>query len=257
MEEKKIISDEDLARFAKSDRLSRRAGIYLTIIFHLLLVIVLLIFSISTITKGEVSFVTDSEGQIHKQRQEEEQRRQEEIKALAKAQLEDQLAGRPVTTYRAVAVNRSSRQLKDDRNTDADKLYKDAQDLQNRIKEAAKIKVPDGSEDVSVSSEKSEEKAESKPYQGPSVLYWILDGRRAFSLPIPVYKCRGGGDVTIQIYVGRNGYVQKALVLGDVSVPDECVRTAALNAAKRSRFSKSDTADDPQIGQITYRFIAQ
>ena len=257
MDERKMISDEDLERFAKTDRLSRRAGIYLTIIFHLLLIIVLLIFSISTVTKGEVSFVTDSEGQLHKQKQEEEQRRQEEIKALAKAQLEDQLAGRPVTTYRAVAVNRSSKQLKDDRNTDADKLYKDAEDLQNRIKEAAKIKIPDSSDDIATPAKEDEKQAEAKPYTGPSVLYWILDGRRAFSLPIPVYKCRGGGDVTIQIYVGRNGYVQRAAVLGDVSVPDECIRNAALNAAKRSRFSKSDTADDPQIGQITYRFIAQ
>ncbi|MBO7561889.1 MAG: hypothetical protein J6X91_03935 [Bacteroidales bacterium] len=257
MEDKKMITDDDLDRFAKSDRLSRRAGIYLTIIFHLLLIIVLLIFSISTVTRGEVSFVTDSEGQTHKTLQEEEERRQEEIKALAKAQLEDQLAGRPVTTYRAVAVNRSSSQLKDDRNTDADKLYKDAADLQERIKEAAKIST-DTPDDVPSSETKTEEKKADVPaYKGPSVLYWILDGRRAFSLPIPVYKCRGGGDVTIQIYVGRNGYVQKALVLSDVSVPDECIRNAALNAAKRSRFSKSDTADDPQIGQITYRFIAQ
>ncbi len=108
------------------------------------------------------------------------------------------------------------------------------------------------------SAAKYEEKKEETPaYKGPSVLYWILDGRRAFSLPIPVYKCRGGGDVTIQIYVGRNGYVQKAAVVADASVADECIRSAALDAAKRSRFSKSDTADDPQIGQITYRFIAQ
>ena len=47
MDDRKMISDEDLERFAKSARLSRRAGIYLTIIFHLLVVIVLLIFSIS------------------------------------------------------------------------------------------------------------------------------------------------------------------------------------------------------------------
>ena len=250
-----MISDEDLDRFAKSDKLSRRAGLYLTIIFHLVLVIILLIVSISTVRKGEISFVTDSEGQIAKSRQEEEERLQEEIKAIAKAQLEDQIAGRPVTTYRAVAVSRNT-QLKDDRNTDADKLYKDAEDLQQRIKDAAKIPT-DGVDDVP-SAAKYEEKKDEKPaYKGPSVLYWILEGRRAFSLPIPVYKCRGGGDVTIQIYVGRNGYVQKAAVVQDASVPDDCIRNAALDAAKRSRFSKSDTADEPQLGQIPYRFIAQ
>ena len=256
MDGRKTISDEDLLRFEKSDRLSRRAGIYITVIFHLLLIIVLLIVSISTVTKGEISFVTDSEGQIHRQRVEEQERLQEEIKAIAKAQLEDQMAGRPVTTYRAVAVNRSS-QLKDDRNTDADKLYKDAEDLQKRIKEAARIEIPDGADNVSTYNETSEEKAETKPYTGPSVLNWTLDGRRAFALPIPVYKCRGGGDVTIQIFVGRNGYVQKAAVVEGASVPDACIRNAALNAAKRSRFSQSETAPEPQIGSITYRFIAQ
>mgnify|MGYP002624347993 CR=1 FL=1 len=256
MADRKTITDDDLERFERTDRLSRRAGIYITVIFHLLLIIVLLIVSISTVTKGEISFVTDSEGQIYKKKIAEEERLQEEIKALAKAQLEDQLAGRPVTTYRAVAVNRSS-QLKDDRNTDADRLYKDAQDLQNRIKEAAKMEIPDGADNLSVPDENAQEKSETKPYTGPSVLSWALDGRRAFSLPIPVYKCRGGGDVTIQIFVGRNGYVQKAAVLDGASVPDQCIRSAALDAAKRSRFSKSDIAPEPQIGQITYRFIAQ
>lgn len=250
-----MISDEDIDRFAKSDKLSRRAGLYLTIIFHLVLVIILLIVSISTVRKGEISFVTDSEGQIAKSRQEEEERLQEEIKAIAKAQLEDQIAGRPVTTYRAVAVSRNT-QLKDDRNTDANQLYKDAEDLQQRIKDAAKIPT-DGVDDVPSAAKYEEKKEETPAYKGPSVLYWVLEGRRAFSLPIPVYKCRGGGDVTIQIYVGQNGYVQKAQVVPNASVPDECIRNAALDAARRSRFSKSDTAPNPQLGQITYRFIAQ
>lgn len=255
MKEKSFISDEDLERFAKSDKLSRRAGIYLTIIFHLIIVIILLIVSISTVRKGEISFVTDSEGQIAKERQEEQERLQEEIKALAHSQLEDQIAGRPVTTYRAVAVSRNT-QLKDDRNTDADKLYKDAEDLQQRIKEAAQMPT-EGVDDVPSAAKYEEKKPETPAYKGPSVLYWVLEGRRAFSLPIPVYKCRGGGDVTIQIYVGRNGYVQKAQVVPDASVADDCIRNAALDAAKRSRFSKSDTAPEPQLGQITYRFIAQ
>ena len=256
MNENKIITDKDIERFSKADKLSKRAGIYITVIFHLVLVIVLLIFSISTVTKGEVSFITDSEGLIQKQKLLEEERRQEEIKAIAKAQLEDQLAGRAVNTYKAVPVSGNSK-LKDDRNTDSDKLYKEAEDLQQRIKAAAKINTSEGTDDISLPKEKSEVAEEVKPYQGPSVLYWILDGRRAFSLPIPVYKCKGGGDVTVQIYVGRNGYVQRAIILGDVSVPDECVRNAALNAAQRSRFSSNDIAPDPQLGQITYRFIAQ
>ena len=77
------------------------------------------------------------------------------------------------------------------------------------------------------------------------------------SLPIPVYKCIGGGDVYVSIMVNRKGYVVSASVMGDISANDSCIREYAVKAAKASRFTSSATAPEKQQGEIVYRFIAQ
>src|SRR5574344_989623 len=85
-------------------------------------------------------------------------------------------------------------------------FHKEAADVQKRIKDARKYDIqPEGTDNVPNAAQVK--KADAKPYKGPSVLSWTLDGRNAFSLPIPVYKCQGGGDVSVRISVGRNGYV--------------------------------------------------
>ncbi len=248
-----LVTEEDIRRFSESDKKSRKVGLLVTVAFHLLLIIVFLIISISRVVRQEISFVSDQ--QLSERLQQEEIDKKESIREAARSQLDDQLAGRPVQQYRAVAVQRNT-PLKDDRNTNADKLYKDAEDLQQRIKNAAKLDNNDGVDDVPSSGRAVREENAPK-YKGPSVLHWSLDGRSAFHLPIPVYKCRGGGDVTVRISVGRNGYVRGAVIVEGSSVGDECIRNAALAAAKRSRFSVSDAAPEPQTGQITYRFIEQ
>lgn len=248
-----LVTDEDIRRFSESDKKSRKVGLLVTVAFHLFLIIVFLIISISRVVRQEISFVSDQ--QLSERLRQEEDDKKESIREIARSQLDDQIAGRPVQQYRAVAVQGNA-PLKDDRNTNADKLYKDAEDLQQRIKNAAKLDSSDGVDDIPLSAGVKKEENAPK-YKGPSVLHWSLDGRSAFHLPIPVYKCRGGGDVTVMIMVGRNGYVKSAAIVDGSSVGDECIRNAALAAARRSRFSVSDRAPQPQTGQITYRFIRQ
>jgi TonB family protein len=76
-------------------------------------------------------------------------------------------------------------------------------------------------------------------------------------LPVPAYKCQGGGDVSVQISVNRKGYVVGASVIESVSSSDECLIRSAVAAAKRSRFRASTSAPEKQVGEIVYRFIAQ
>ena len=90
-----------------------------------------------------------------------------------------------------------------------------------------------------------------------SVISYSLDGRKAISLPVPAYKCPGGGDVSIQITVNRKGYVTAAAVIENVSTSDECIVSSAIAAAKRSRFRASASAPEKQVGEIVYRFIPQ
>jgi protein-tyrosine-phosphatase len=166
------------------------------------------------------------------------------VKNLAKSELAEQLAGRSVQEYKSIPVQRSGSSLKDDRSGNIKELYKEAADVQKRIKDAKKYDIqPEGTDNVPNAA--PVKKSDAKPYKGPSVLSWTLDGRNAFSLPIPVYKCQGGGDVSVRISVGRNGYVTSAQIIEGSSVSDECIRAAALNAAKRSRFSASETAPNP------------
>ena len=100
-------------------------------------------------------------------------------------------------------------------------------------------------------------KEEAKPYSGPSVLSWSLDGRKASRLPIPAYRCYGAGEVTVIITVNNQGEVVNAKVDEKISTEDNCLRTFAVRAARLSRFSSAPEAPARQMGTITYAFIAQ
>jgi TonB family protein len=89
------------------------------------------------------------------------------------------------------------------------------------------------------------------------VLSWSLDGRKASRLPIPAYRCYGGGEVTVIITVNNRGDVLNAKVDDGVSSKDHCLQEFAVRAARLSKFSASPEAPARQMGTITYAFIAQ
>ena len=104
---------------------------------------------------------------------------------------------------------------------------------------------------------KGDKKKEAKEYSGPSVLSYNLDGRKKIHLANPAYRCYGGGQVTVIIFVNRNGNVVNAQINETVSANDKCLREYALRAARQSKFEKSITAPERQAGEIVYQFIAQ
>ena len=67
----------------------------------------------------------------------------------------------------------------------------------------------------------------------------------------------GGGDVSVSIIVNRKGYVTGVKIIEAVSSPDQCLRDYALRAASGSRFTASQDAQERQVGEIVYRFVAQ
>ena len=147
--------------------------------------------------------------------------------------------------------------LKDDRGTDAEELYKEAERLAQELKNG---QLEDAREEtVELTNEKKEEKKDEpqKEYKGPSVLSYNLDGRKASKLNIPAYRCYGSGDVTVIITVDNAGRVVGAKVMEEVSSDDTCLRNYAIRAARLSQFSASSTAPPRQTGEILYRFIAQ
>ena len=230
----------------------QKAGLLITAIVHLAVIIVLLLGGIGYSLQRENSFVLD----FTKQEEKEELERQVELKQNALDQLESMIAAQRMEV-RNVTVNRST-QLKDDRNTDADQLYRDAERLakdlrdgQNRVQEDPEDLVQDP-----VTPSKPEPR-KKETYSGPSVLSWSLDGRKATRLPIPAYRCVGAGQVTVIITVNNQGKVIDAKVDNGSSSGDGCLRAFATRAARMSLFNASTTAPARQMGTITYLFIAQ
>ena len=230
----------------------QKAGILITAIVHLAVIVVLLLFGIGYSVQRENTFVLD----FTKQEEKEKEEAQEELHRSAMEQLENLIAAARTQPVRNVTVNRS--QLKDDRNTDADQLYRDAERLAQDLRDGQNRRIEDPEDFVQDPIEKpSKPEPKKQAYSGPSVLSWSLDGRRATHLPIPAYRCIGAGEVTVIITVNNQGTVVDAKIDDGASSKDGCLRSFATRAARLSKFNASTTAPARQLGTITYAFIAQ
>ena len=220
---------------------------------HLAVIIILLLCQIGYSVQRENSFVLD----FTKQEEQEKIEKQEELSRNALAQLESMLSVARSQPVRNVTVNRS--QLKDDRNTDADQLYRDAERLAQDLKDGQHRQQDDPEDYVQdpVTPPSDPNPRKQQTYSGPSVLSWSLDGRKATHLPIPAYRCIGAGEVTVIITVNNQGTVVDAKVDDGSSSGDGCLRSFATRAARLSKFNASSTAPARQMGTITYLFIAQ
>jgi outer membrane biosynthesis protein TonB len=239
--------------FNKDDR----AGLYITVIFHLTVIIVLLLYQIDSTIRREESFVLD----FSKQEEIERQQREEVFKEDISRKLDDLIAAAQSSNapIRNIATDASRAELKDDRGTDAEQLYKDAERLAQDLKNGQKDAIEENAveETVEMQHQKKPSDQDRKEYSGPSVLSYTLDGRKASHLPIPAYRCYGAGDVTVIITVNNAGQVVRAKVMEEISSSDNCLRNFAVRAARLSRFNASPDAPANQTGEIVYRFIAQ
>ena len=232
-----------------------RPGLYITVIFHLTVIIVLLLYQIDSTIRREESFVLD----FSKQEEIERRKEEAEFKEDISKRLDELIAAAKSssTPIRNIAVDAS--QLKDDRGTDAEQLYKDAERLAKDLKNGQKDAIEEDArnETVELPSQNKKDDSKAKEYSGPSVVSYTLDGRKASHLKIPAYRCNGGGDVTVIITVNNGGNVVGAKVMDSLSSSDQCLRNFAVRAARLSKFSASQTAPPNQTGEIVYRFIAQ
>lgn len=229
-----------------------KAGLYITVIVHLTVIIVLLLFRIGAVMKGEQSFVID----FTREEAMEKEKAEEKFSEAISQRIDELIAGESGVAFRNVASDRS--QLKDDRGTDAEELYKEAERLAKELRDGV---VADEPEDdyvpVAPDSKKPVEKKPAAEYSGPSVVSYSLDGRKASKLPIPAYRCYGGGMVTVIIIVDNAGNVVSAKVQDAVSSTDKCLREFAVRAARLSKFSSDPHAPARQTGDIVYQFLAQ
>ena len=242
-----------MSLFNKDDR----AGLYITVIFHLTVIIVLLLYQIDSTIRREESFVLD----FSKQEEIEKRQREEVFKEDISKRLDELIAAARNSNVpiRNIATDASRAQLKDDRGTDAEQLYKDAERLAQDLKNGQKDAIQENAieETVELQHQQKSSEQNKKEYSGPSVLSYTLDGRKASHLPIPAYRCYGAGDVTVIITVNNAGQVVRAKVMDEISSTDNCLRNFAVRAARLSRFNAAPDSPANQTGEIVYRFIAQ
>ena len=244
----------------------KKAGILVTVIVHLTVIIFLLLTSIHTIARRGSEMILldfdDYEELIAKDREPEvlEEEISPEEMAAIQASIEQMLAERNLqhADYHNVTTSRNV----DARNTDADKLYEDAERLAEALRNGQSVTYDDEGDFAPVhpdggKSQKDDKGGAAPAYSGASVLSWSLSGRQARNLPVPAYKCYGGGTVTVIIKVSPAGRVTDATVDPSTSSTDPCLRKWAVSFAKTARFSESLSAPNPQTGDIIYQFIAQ
>ncbi len=234
-------------------RKENRIGLYTTIIFHLVVLIALLLYSIGASVKKESSFILDFTQQ-EKQELIKQQEELKEFKDRVSKELDAMIAAAPTPTVRNAVVDANAIKARAEREA----LGRSVEEaLAANRRKALEAEEDDVATEDNPDAGGGEEEGEAHEYSGPSVLSYDLEGRKAVHLPIPAYKGFGGGDVAVAIYVNRSGRVIKAQVIESASSKDKSLWQWAVKAAERSKFNRSDSAPDPQKGSIVYRFIAQ
>ena len=218
------------------------------------MIIALLAYQIDSSLRREESFVLD----FSKEEEIARKMKEEKFKENISKRLDDLIAASRNSSepIKNVAVDANA-QLKDDRDTDADQLYKDAERLAEELKSGQIEDARDETVELPSEQKKKKDDTKKKEFKGKAVVTYNLDGRKASSLKIPAYKCYDSGDVTVIITVNNSGTVVGAKVLDEISSNDMCLRNAAIRAARTSRFNSSPSSPPNQTGEILYRFIAQ
>ena len=240
----------------KSDK---HIGLYLTISFHLLLLIFSLIYSINNVREKGNSFVMD----FSKEEMLEEIAKLEQMKQDVSKEIDELLNAastphsRTGQNVRNVAIQNQYDDLLKSEQEEGREVYEEAKLLQEKLDAAKRAaQEDDQSGDIEVNKPK-QNNPDVEAYKGPSVISFKLDGRKQLHLPVPAYKCIAGGEVVVAITVDPKGYVIDANVIPARSSSDRCIIEYAIVAAKTSRFSVSLSAPRKQAGEIVYRFVAQ
>lgn len=229
----------------------KKAGLYTTLAFHLVALIIILLVTIHSMADQESSFVLD----FTKQEELEARQKEAAFKDQVSRELDEQI-GRP-QEIRNAAVD-VGRALKDDRHKNPAEVYNEADELQKRLDASRREAMAEAANDELVEISKQEKPKDDSPaYVGPSVISWMLEGRSKYSLPVPAYQGFGAGDVYVSILVNRKGRVVGAKVNEAVSTPDSQLWEFALKAARKSVFNADAGAPEQQAGEIVYRFVKQ
>jgi hypothetical protein len=242
----------------------RLAGILGTVIFHLLAAVIFMSFQIRTIQK-ENQELFRIEFEDPPEAEPEEEKIEVPLSTLEKIlQGDNEMLNiaRNLANKADPTVNRE-----DYIDRVKEELIKNGLLDKNNYIDEWREKALNGDEKLAMEKEQPKTIEEEKPtasqelasnFQGPTRIYYDLEGRTHTYLPIPIYKCEGAGKITVSIVVSLKGIVEDAKVIsGESTTTNPCLIETAIQTALQSRFNADVNAPRTQKGTISYHFVAQ
>lgn len=184
----------------------------------------------------------------------EELRRAQELNKLLNERYDNSPTSNRISNENALDDN-----LEDHR-TDASKIYSEADEVQQRIRDNAEAYALGLEGERKILDQHYEgEKIENRKVRGNVTVSFSLANpvRYAIKMPVPAYMCEGGGEVVVDIVVNTSGEVIDCKINDDFSAKNNCLREAALSKAGSSLFNADPSAPTRQRGTISYLFVAQ
>ncbi len=225
-------------------------GILGTVIFHLVLILFFIVFKIGDVKKKHIEY-------LHIDFEEELKDIEEIIKEVENMPVKiDQLEEE---VRRNIAVNiadKLNQKISTDKYIEELKEELGIENLQQYLDRNLPDKgnITYSEEEINKDEEKSEE---DKEYSGPTNITYFLENRSKRYLPIPVYTCKGGGLVVVNIVVNQHGDVISTSISDDSETRDKCLMETATKYAARSTFNMDYDAEPRQSGYIMYQFVPQ
>jgi len=234
-------------KFIYSDNIN---GILGTVIFHLILILFFLIVKIGDVKKKYIEyFPIDFEEELKEI--------EEIIKEIENEPVEIEQLSEEIR--RNIAVNIANKLNEEISTEKYIEQLKEELEIEN-LEQYLDRSLPEN-ENISYNDEQNPDNDEESDtdieYSGPTNVTYFLENRLKKYLPIPVYTCKGGGLVVINIGVNQNGKVIYTSVSKDSDTDDRCLIKTALKYAIRARFNIDYDAESRQNGYIMYQFIPQ
>ncbi len=233
-------------------------GILTTIIFHLAVLIIFLVFKINTYRNiNELGIILD----FTYEPKTEAEKQLLSPEEMARLELYERILERAMRTS-TQAVNITEQFEKQISTQD---FVEQVEKQLDEIRSEEERKQLERLEEVLAEEEKlpdQQKEEDKKQYHGPTLIsYKFLDepyNRFNIHMPAPVYKCQGDGIVEVDILVDQSGNVVSAEpVVISAAIDGNCLAEAAVKYAILSRFSRNINAPKSHRGKIIYSFVAQ
>ncbi len=234
-----------------------KAGILGTIAFHLILLIVFLLLKIQNLEDvQELDIVLEyiEETKETEEPPEKAETREEYLSRVLDQQLR--------LSNQAVNISKLEEELSTEKYVEEVENELEEQRSEEWLKRQEEIQEVLNREDLVPVNPEPEVEENEKEFTGPTNIRYEFLGapydRKSYDLPVPVYKCRGFGEVEVEITVNNSGDVSdaRANVLEATEDP-ECLAEVAERFALQSTFRADFTAPSNHRAKIIYRFIAQ